>query len=153
MVETPTKAQAGLWRGCLFSSATDEWPTPQRTFDELNAEFSFDLDPCSTDENAKCYRHFTAEEDGLSQDWGTSRVFMNPPYGSAIGKWMRKAYQSSRAGALVVCLVPSRTDTAWWHNYAMKASEIRYIRGRLKFGSAKNAAPFPSAIVIFRPAK
>jgi len=133
-----------------FSSATVEWPTPQGVFDELNAEFGFTLDPCATHKNAKCERYFTMDDDGLKQDWGKETVFMNPPYGRAIKDWMKKAYQSSLEGATVVCLPPARTDTQWWHDYAMKG-EIRLIRGRLKFGGAKTSAPFPSAIVIFRP--
>lgn len=133
-----------------FSSKTPEWPTPQDFFDRCHAEFGFTLDPCSTHENAKCPKHYTLEDDGLAQDWGRERVWMNPPYGREIGRWMRKAYESSQAGALVVCLVPARTDTHWWHEWAMKG-EIRYVRGRLKFGGHINSAPFPSALVIMRP--
>jgi phage N-6-adenine-methyltransferase len=133
-----------------FSSATDEHPTPQWLFDALNREFAFTLDPCATRENAKCPRFFTREDDGLLQDWGDEVVFMNPPYGAMISRWMWKAYDAADKGATVVCLVPARTDTGWWHNYAMKG-EIRLLRGRLKFGNATNSAPFPSAIVIFRP--
>ncbi|MFC1839807.1 DNA N-6-adenine-methyltransferase [Thermodesulfobacteriota bacterium] len=133
-----------------FSSMSVEWATPQGLFDELNEEFQFTLDPCATDENAKCKNYFTLEEDGLKQDWSNETVFMNPPYGRVISLWMKKAYEASLKGATVVCLPPARTDTAWWHNYAMKG-EIYLIRGRLKFGDAKNSAPFPSAIVVFRP--
>jgi len=134
-----------------FSSATPEWYTPQDFFDRLNEEFSFTLDPCSTDENAKCEKHFTELDDGLSQSWHGESVFMNPPYGKTISAWMAKAYEScNRNGATVVCLVPARTDTRWWHEYAMKG-EVRFIRGRLKFGGAETNAPFPSAVVIFRP--
>lgn len=134
-----------------FSSATDEWATPQAFFDELDAEFHFTLDVCATSENAKCPRHFTRSTDGLSQPWGQERCWMNPPYGRAIGAWMRKAYEASMLGALVVCLIPARTDTAWWHEYAAKATERRFVRGRLRFGEAKHSAPFPSVVVIFRP--
>jgi site-specific DNA-methyltransferase (adenine-specific) len=133
-----------------FSSATDEWATPQWLFDALHREFAFTLDPCATRENAKCPRFFTRDDDGLLQNWGDEVVFMNPPYGAMISRWMWKAYEAARQGATVVCLVPARTDTAWWHNYAMKG-EVRLLRGRLKFGNATNSAPFPSAIVIFRP--
>jgi len=133
-----------------FSSASDDWPTPQDFFDELNQEFDFTLDPCSDEKNHKCETFFTAADDGLKKEWGFHRVFMNPPYGRTIGHWMRKAYESAMDTAeLVVCLVPARTDTAWWHDYAMKG-EIRFIRGRLKFGGHKNSAPFPNAVVIFR---
>jgi site-specific DNA-methyltransferase (adenine-specific) len=134
-----------------FSSASNEWDTPPDFYDKLHKEFGFTLDPCCTHENAKCPKHFTQAENGLTQDWSGERVFMNPPYGREIGQWMKKAWEESRRGALVVCLVPARTDTAWWHNYAIKGTEIRYIRGRLKFGGAANSAPFPSAVVIFNP--
>jgi site-specific DNA-methyltransferase (adenine-specific) len=134
----------------LFSSATDEWESPQWLFDALDREFGFTLDPCSTHENAKCRRHFTRAEDGLVQHWANETVWMNPPYGKDIAKWMEKAYETSRHGATVVCLVPARTDTEWWHRFAMKG-EIRLLKGRLRFGGSKNSAPFPSAIVVFRP--
>lgn len=133
-----------------FSSRTHEWPTPDWLFELLDREFRFSLDPCSSDANARCARHFTRREDGLTQDWTRDVVFMNPPYGREIGQWMRKAFESAQAGATVVCLVPARTDTAWWHTYAI-CGEIRFLRGRLKFGEAAQGAPFPSAIVVFRP--
>lgn len=133
-----------------FSSRTDEWATPRWLFDALDSEFGFTLDPCCTHENAKCKRHFTIEENGLEQDWSGETVFMNPPYGTQIGQWMKKAYFESRKGAIVVCLVPARTDTRWWHSCAMRG-EIRLLKGRLKFGNAETSAPFPSAIVVFRP--
>ena len=133
-----------------FSSKTDDWATPQWLFDALNKEFLFTLDPCSSHGNAKCQKHFTPAENGLAQDWNDDIVFMNPPYGRQIGRWLAKAYSSARAGATVVCLIPARTDTKWWHRFAMKG-EIRLIVGRLKFGEARHSAPFPSAIVIFYP--
>lgn len=132
-----------------FSSATDLWATPQDLFDRLHAKHQFTLDACASPENAKCAAYFTEEIDGLQQNW-TGTVWMNPPYGRTIGAWTKKAYESSIAGATVVCLVPARTDTAWWHDYAMKG-EIEFLRGRLKFGGHKNNAPFPSAVVVFRP--
>lgn len=133
-----------------FSSTTPEWYTPIDFFEKLDSEFGFTLDPCSTHENAKCNKHYTKEDNGLAQCWAGEMVFMNPPYGKEIKDWMRKAHESSFDGATVVCLVPARTDTAWWHDYSMKG-EIRFIRGRLKFGGCKNSAPFPCAVVIFRP--
>lgn len=133
-----------------FSSATDLWATPQEFFDAQNAKYGFTLDVCASPENAKCAIFFTKEHDGLAQTW-TGICWMNPPYGREIGAWMEKAYRSAQAGAKVVCLVPARTDTAWWHNFAMKGS-IEFIRGRLKFGNSANSAPFPSAIVVFDPA-
>jgi phage N-6-adenine-methyltransferase len=132
-----------------YSRETPEWETPQALFDELHAEFDFQLDPCCTVDNRKCGRYFTSAVDGLTQLWAPYRTFMNPPYGVVIKHWMRKAYEESRLGALVVCLVPSRTDTYWWRDYAMKG-EIRYIRGRIRF-SKSDRAPFPSCLVIFRP--
>ena len=132
-----------------YSSATPEWETPQAFFDRLDAEFRFTLDVCSTHENAKCAAHYTRDEDGLAQSW-SGVCWMNPPYGREIAAWMRKAFRESRRGATVVCLVPARTDTAWWHDYAMRG-EIRFLRGRLKFGNAPANAPFPNAVVIFRP--
>lgn len=132
-----------------FSSATDLWATPQDVFDELNREFGFVLDVCASPENTKCPRYFTREGNGLLQEW-RGACWMNPPYGREIGDWIRKAYLSSREGATVVCLIPARTDTAWWHEYVAHSSEIRFLRGRLKFGGADNSAPFPSAVVIFK---
>ncbi len=134
----------------LFSSATDLWATPQWLFDELDREFGFDLDVCATRENTKCSRFITEQSDGLRQEWhGT--CWMNPPYGAAIGLWIHKAWQSAQAGAVVVCLLPARTDTAWFHDYVMEATEIRFLRGRLKFNDGDDSAPFPSMVVVFRP--
>jgi site-specific DNA-methyltransferase (adenine-specific) len=135
----------------LFSSKSVEWYTPADFFDRVSMKHDFTLDVCATAENAKTDRFFDIEANGLSQSWGSSVCWMNPPYGREIKHWMKKAHGESLLGSTVVCLVPSRTDTAWWHDYAMKAHEIEYIRGRLKFGGAKNSAPFPSALVTFRP--
>lgn len=136
----------------LLSSKSNEWSTPKAVFDALDREFGFTLDPCSTPENAKCSKFYTQIENGLEQDWTNERVFMNPPYGREIGRWMKKAWDSSRGGALVVCLVPSRTDTKWWHDFATRG-EIRFLKGRLKFGDGLCNAPFPSAIIVFRPSQ
>lgn len=132
-----------------FSSATDLWATPQAFFDSVAIEFPFQLDVCALPENAKCPRYFTPAQDGLAQVW-KGVCWMNPPYGREIGKWVKKAFESAQEGATVVCLLPARTDTAWWHDYAAKG-EVRFLRGRLKFGGQKNSAPFPSALVVFRP--
>lgn len=133
----------------MFSSKKDDWSTPKNLFHALDCEFQFTLDACASKSNAKCDLYFDKKKDGLKQTW-TGNVFMNPPYGRVIGKFMRKAFEaSSQEGATVVCLVPARTDTAWWHDYAMKG-EIRFLRGRVKFGGGKDRAPFPSAVVIFR---
>lgn len=134
-----------------YSSKSNEWATPQNLFDELNDDFNFTLDPCATDENAKCSKYFTLEDDGLSKDWSNDVVFMNPPYGREIKKWIKKAYEESLNGATVVCLIPARTDTTYWHDFIFKkTNDIRFLRGRLKFGNSKNSAPFPSAIVVYR---
>ena len=143
-----------------YSSETNEWATPEDVYLALHREFDFTLDPCCTHDNAKCERHFTLTEDGLSRDWGREIVFMNPPYGREIILWMQKAYESSLKGATVVCLVPAHTDTKWWHDFAMNG-EIRFLRGRIKFkgpdtlhrfmASKTTSAPFPSAVVVFRP--
>jgi site-specific DNA-methyltransferase (adenine-specific) len=122
----------------LFSSARSHWSTPKELYLELNKEFHFDDDPCPL--------HGTG---GLDRDWGRS-TFVNPPYGREITAWLKKAHEESLKGKTIVCLVPSRTDTRWWHDYCMRAVEIRFLRGRLKFGESKNSAPFPSAVVIFK---
>lgn len=136
----------------LMSSNTDQWATPPKLFAELDDEFGFTLDACASEWNHKVDNYFDEEMNALVQDW-TGVVWMNPPYGRTIGQWMKKAYESSLSGATVVCLIPSRTDTKWWHDYAMKG-EVRFIRGRIKFidqdNNSLNSAPFPSAIVIFR---
>jgi len=131
-----------------FSSATDQWATPQDFFDKCDKEYGpFTLDVCADIGNAKCQKFFSKQDDGLKQKW-EGICWMNPPYGRGIGKWLEKAYLSSQQGATVVCLVPARTDTAWWHDYAIKGKVV-FIRGRLKFGKSKNSAPFPSALVVF----
>lgn len=135
-----------------FSSATDLWSTPRELYDELHAEFGFTVDVCAVPQNAKCPRYLTPEQDGLKQRWH-GVVWVNPPYGSSIQKWIRKSALSAREGAVVVCLLPARTDTTWWHDYVTRASEVRFIRGRLRFGDAPSSAPFPSAVVVFRPPK
>lgn len=134
----------------MLSSRTDDWETPVEFFKTLDAEFRFDLDPCADDQNHKCQTYFTREQNGLSKNWGGYRVFCNPPYGREIGKWVRKSYEESRKpGTLVVMLIPARTDTKWFHDYVYGKAEVRFIKGRLKFGDSKNSAPFPSMVVIY----
>lgn len=136
----------------MFSSAKGEWETPQDFFNKLNEEFRFTLDVCALPDNAKCDRYFTPEQDGLAAAWRGETCWMNPPYGrERTGKWIQKAYEESLKGATVVCLIPARTDTKAWHDYCMRADEIRFVRGRLRFGGVKDAAPFPSAVIIFKP--
>lgn len=134
----------------MFSSADGHWTTPDWLFDHLCEEFYFTLDVCAIETSAKC--PYFLDEDSLNRDWHElSRgcwCWMNPPYGKRIGLWLEKAYTESLKGTKIVCLVPSRTDTAWWHDYCMHG-EIRFLRGRLCFGGQDNPAPFPSALVIF----
>ena len=132
----------------MFSSKTDMWATPQDFFDKLNEEFNFTVDVCAIPENAKCDKFFTPEINGLKQEW-TGVCWCNPPYGREIGKWVEKSYIASTWGATVVMLLPARTDTKWFHEYIYNKAEIRFIKGRLKFGNSKTAAPFPSMVVIF----
>lgn len=150
----------------MFSKKGDEWCTPKWLFDELNNEFHFDVDAAATHNNHLCDGYFTKDNpsgDGLSLDWYCSirkRFWLNPPY-SKIGAFIKKAYEESLKGAIVVCLIPCRTDTRYWHNYVMQAHEIRLIMGRLKFenrslpswnpdGNFKmSPAPFPSCVVVF----
>jgi site-specific DNA-methyltransferase (adenine-specific) len=140
----------------MFSSKSDRWETPQDFFDKLDAEFHFNLDPCADENNHKCKDYFTKEQDGLLQDWGGRCVFCNPPYGNKeTGIWTKKCYEEGKKpGTTVVLLIPARTDRASFHDYIYKQPnvEIRFIRGRLKFGG-RDAAPFPSMVVIFRGAE
>ena len=134
-----------------FMSQRLNWQTPKSVYEKLNTEFHFDLDPCPA-KNPPMWMKFRRGGgmgwNGLVDSWGKCN-FVNPPYGREIGKWLKKGYEESLLGKTVVFLIPSRTDTKWWHEYVMKASEIRFIQGRLKFGNAANSAPFPSCIVIF----
>lgn len=130
-----------------YSSKSNEWSTPQDFFDELNKEFNFTLDPCATKENAKCAKYYTQKDDGLAQSWDNEIVFCNPPYGREIKKWVKKA--SEAVGGIVVLLIPARTDTTYFHDNIYNKAEIRFIRGRLKFGNSKTPAPFPSMVVVY----
>lgn len=145
----------------LFSSVSNEWETPVELFSLLNKEFHFTLDAASTDQNHKCKKYYTQKNSGLEKSWAGERVYLNPPYGRSISRWMKKAYESSlQPNTSVVCLIPSRTDTKWFHDYAVNG-DIRFLKGRLKFinrtlpswrpdGNFKvTPAPFPSMIVIF----
>ena len=137
----------------MFSSKTDQWETPQDLFDELDKEFGFTLDPCADENNHKCDRYYTKDQDGLTQCWKGERVFCNPPYGREIGSWVRRCYlHSKEEHGIAVMLIPSRTDTKWFHEYIYNKDnvEVRFLKGRLKFGGSKNSAPFPSMIVVFK---
>lgn len=137
-----------------YSSESHEWETPAALVQQLQTLFGgFTLDPCCTAENAKAPEFFTAAEDGLKQSWTGHHVFMNPPYGRQIGKWIRKAYEESREWRCkVTCLIPSRTDTRYWHDYVLKASNILFVKNRIYFGDGAGRAPFPSAVVFFNQA-
>jgi len=137
-------------QNAMISSKSNEWVTPQDFFDELNDEFGFTLDPCSTDINYKCIKHYTLEDNGLSKDWSGDVVFMNLPYGGNTGYWIKKALAESRKGSTVVCLIVSATDRSYWHDYIFpNAAQIRFIRGGLRFSDATSTAPFASAVVVF----
>lgn len=139
--------------GAAFSSSRDDWETPRDLFDRVDSIWHFELDAASSDGNALCELHYTKEQDGLKQEWGGLRVWCNPPYGRKIGKWVEKAWRESREnGAIVVMLLPARTDTRWFHDYCSKADEIALLKGRLRFtlnGIRQNSAPFPSMLVRF----
>jgi site-specific DNA-methyltransferase (adenine-specific) len=138
----------------LYSSRSEEWSTPIDFFRLLDEEFTFTLDACATKANAKCAKFFTKEQNSLVQDWGTETVFCNPPYGSQMRVWPRKCHDASLDGAVVVMLAHSRTDTRWFHDWVYnRAAEIRFVKGRLKFGDGKQSAPFPSMVAIFKPPK
>ena len=146
----------------LLSTGKDDWETPAWLFAELHKEFNFTLDAAASDSNHKLPRYYTQATDGLEQSWEGERVFCNPPYSRRTktnpgqAAWIKKAYEESRSGALVVLLIPARTDTEAFHEYILPHAEIRFLRGRLRFecaGKQKDAAPFPSMIVIFRSQK
>jgi len=138
----------------MLSSQDTTWETPQSFFDELNKEFNFTLDPCATSETAKCKKFYTKKDNGLIQDWGGETVFYNPPYGTAIKHWVKKCYEEAKKpNTTVVMLMPARTDTIYFHEYIYHKAEIRFIKGRLKFGGKQKgsgSAPFPSMVVIHR---
>lgn len=135
----------------MFSSKKTDWETPQDFYEKLDKEFGFTLDPAATEENHKCQKYFTQAENGLIKSWKGETVFCNPPYGRIVRAWVEKGYLESRdKDTTVVMLLPARTDTMWFHDYIYGKSEIRFLRGRLKFGDSKTGAPFPSMVVIYR---
>jgi phage N-6-adenine-methyltransferase len=145
----------------MFSTGKDDWETPQSFFDELDKEFHFTLDPCATTQTAKCSKYYTKEDDGLSKDWSGETVFINPPYSKkqkgnpGQEAWIKKSYEEGqKPNTICVMLLPARTDTLAFHRYIYhKASEIRFVKGRLRFGGCKDAAPFPSMVVVFKSDK
>ena len=145
----PHKAQA------MFRSERQDWATPWDFFKKQESKYGpFDLDVCATPENSKCNKYFTPQDDALSLHW-QGNCWMNPPYGRKIAKWLEHAWRETcllNNSSQVVCLIPARTDTSWWHDYVIKyAAQIEFIRGRIKFEGATENAPFPSAVVLFRP--
>ena len=133
----------------LYQSNKQDWSTPRWLFDLLNNEFNFDLDVCADNENKKVDRFYSIEDSAFEHHW-VGTCWMNPPYGRGISEWMAKAWRSALVPPTkVVCLLPVRSDTKWWHNYAMESSEIRFLNKRLSFGGSSNKAPFPSAIIVF----
>jgi phage N-6-adenine-methyltransferase len=133
-----------------FQSKSVEWATPQQLFAVLNDEFGFTLDVAASRENAKCGRYFTAENDALRQSWDGT-CWMNPPYGREVPRWLEKAIAESKRGVTTVCLIPARTNTGWFHELCFRQGEVRFVRGRPKFGDADHGLPFPLAVVIYRP--
>lgn len=133
---------------------SDEWSTPKPIFNPLNHEFRFELDACASHWNHKCANYFTVYDNALEKDWSEyGSVWMNPPYGREIERWIKKAWDESIKGCIVVCLIPARTETSWFHDYCLKG-EIRFMRGRIHFAdiNGNSGRPrFGNAVVIFRP--
>lgn len=136
----------------MFSSKEESWETPQDFFDALDAEFHFTVDVCADQSNHKCVRYYTKKNDGLAQSWRGETVWCNPPYGRKLSLWVEKSFKEvyENGCKTVVMLIPARTETRWFHDYILHRSEIRFVRGRLKFGGCKYNAPFPSMVVVFR---
>ena len=133
-----------------FKSNTVEWATPADVFDPLNREFGFTMDVAATAENAKCAKYYTEADDGLKQPW-EGVCWMNPPYGKDVPKWMARALDESKRGVTTVCLIPARTNTKWFHDLCLAVAEVRFVKGRPKFGDADHGLPLPLAVVIYRP--
>jgi len=135
----------------LLSTGKNDWETPHDFFAKLNKEFEFTLDPCADENNHKCEKYYTEQQDGLRQEWKNEIVFCNPPYSSKQqDEWVKKCYEEGKR-TTVVMLIPARTDTKRFHEYILPCAEVRFLRGRLTFVGAKDPAPFPSMVVIFRP--
>lgn len=136
-------------QAAMVSSEKHDWETPKELFEKIDDEFNFTIDVCALPHNAKCKRFYTPEADGLKQNWGGETCWMNPPYGREQIKWIEKAYEESKQGTTVVCLIPARPDTKLWHEIIFPNAEVRFIKGRISFVGAESAALFPSALVIF----
>lgn len=144
-----------------FQSSNKEWETPDSVFTPLQKEFKIVLDVCAGEKNTKCKAYFDKKLNGLSSSWGLAKevggenaaCWMNPPYGRGIDRWVHKAHEESLKGITTIALLPARTDTSWFHNYILNKHEVRFLKGRIKFVDAPSSAPFPSMIVIFKPAE
>lgn len=135
----------------LHSSKSIMWATPQWFFDKYNAIYHFNTDVCAISTNAKCGHYYTPDVDGLQQQWG-GVCWMNPPYGRNDSyKWVQKDFNEMQKGVVIVALLPVRTDTKWYHEFINNQPNVKveFIKGRLKFGDSKDAAPFPSMVVVF----
>jgi site-specific DNA-methyltransferase (adenine-specific) len=133
--------------GLFYTEQRQDWATPRDLFEALDREFHFTLDVCASAENAKVPQHLTEEDNALMLEW-SGACYMNPPY-AKMEQWVRKAHLEACRGAVVVCLLPVRTDTSWWHEWVTKAREVRFIRGRVRFEGTTSSAPFASAVVVF----
>ena len=137
-------------------SKTDEWATPGELFKKINQRYAFTLDAAASQSNHLCEKWYGLDHEdnnrrnGLAGDWTHETVWINPPYGRGIGAWVEKAAHHGNCGGTAVMLLPSRTDTKWFHEYCQQG-EVEFIKGRLKFGGHSNSAPFPSIIVSFKP--
>lgn len=139
-------------RGYMPVAKTDNHPTPKAFYNLLDKEFRFTCDAAASSKNAKCAVFFTRRQNGLAQNWGKHVVFLNPPYGRGIADWAKKALDAASKGATVVMLVPSRTDTKWFRAVVERPEvQVVFVTGRLKFGNAKNAAPFSNVVLVVRP--
>jgi site-specific DNA-methyltransferase (adenine-specific) len=141
-----------VWNTVFWSSMKVTFPTPQYVFDLLDSEFHFDLDAAATADNTKCKNFISPEQDALKvADWPGSRIYLNPPYTKGLGHWIQKAFEESRKGKIVVCFVPARVDTRWFHKHCTSPdAEVRFLDHRISF-DGKNKAPFPSMVIVFRP--
>lgn len=133
----------------LFTSIRPDWETPRWLFQHFDERFHFTLDVCASAANAKCARYFTVQEDGMARPWAGERCWCNPPYGKEIGDWMWKAAAEADSALVITCLIPARTDTAWWHRHVARKAKVIFLRGRVRFEGAKGSAPFPSALAVY----
>lgn len=128
----------------------DKWCTPDYLFNMLNERFRFTLDPCCEHNTAKCIKYFTEKDNGLSKEWSGEVVFCNPPYSRGnIDKWMKKCYNESLKGTIIVALIPVSSSSKWWHKYVWKHCDIEFLDHRVKFKGALHSAPFSNCLAIY----